>query len=210
MDKDTADSGYADVLESQTGKKWKVILDVQRPYRWNLKRLKPGMTLDVGCGMGRNLVSLPQGSVGVDFNKHSVSKARTLGCDAYTADDFFSDQKYVSKEPVFDSILLSHVLEHLTLEESDDVLNMYLPYLKDGGRVIVICPQEKGYATPPSQDSADAHATAEAHVTFLDSMDIQKILKTPGLDIEKTYSFPFPRKMGKIFRYNETVVVGRK
>jgi 2-polyprenyl-3-methyl-5-hydroxy-6-metoxy-1,4-benzoquinol methylase len=205
VDKNTADSGYADRLESLTHKRWKVILDVQRPYRWNLKRLNPGITLDVGCGVGRHLVNLPHGSVGIDFNEHSVSKAKSSGYDAYTPDDFFSDEKYKDRQPKFDSILLSHVLEHLTLEESHDVLSTYLPYLKKGGRVIVICPQEKGYASPPK-----GHAKGEAHVTFLDSVGIQNILRNLSLGIEAAYSFPFPRRMGKIFRHNETVVVGKK
>lgn len=205
MDENTADSGYADRLESLTHKRWKVVLDVQRPYRWNLKRLKPGVTLDVGCGVGRHLANLSQGSVGIDFNEHSISKARSLGYEAYTPEDFQADEKYKDKQPAFDSILLSHVLEHLTLEQSHDVLSTYLPYLKEGGRAIVMCPQEKGYATPPK-----GHAKGEAHVTFLDSNDIQEILGNLGLGIERAYSFPFPRRMGKIFRYNETVVVGKK
>ena len=88
MDKNTADSEYADRLERLTNKKWKVILDVQRPYRWNLKRLNPGLTLDIGCGVGRHLVNLPRGSVGIDLNKHSVSKVKSLGCDAYIPEEF--------------------------------------------------------------------------------------------------------------------------
>jgi SAM-dependent methyltransferase len=205
VDKNTADSDYADRLEGLTRKKWKVILDVQRPYRWNVKRLNPGKTLDIGCGVGRHLVNLPHGSVGIDFNEHAVSKARSSGYDAYTLEDFLADAKYENKEPVFDSILLSHVLEHLTLEESHEALSTYLPYLKEGGRVIVICPQEKGYASAPMGDGS-----GEAHVTFLDSIAIQKILKNFGLGIDATYSFPFPRPIGKIFRHNETVVVGKK
>jgi SAM-dependent methyltransferase len=205
VDKHTADSDYADRLERLTHKKWKVLLDVQRPYRWNLKRLNPGVTLDIGCGVGRHLVNLPQESVGLDFNKRAVSLAQSLGYDAYTPEDFFSEEKYQDKQPRFDSILLSHVLEHLTLEESDNILSTYLPYLKEGGKVIVICPQEKGYASPPM-----GHAKGEEHVTFLDSVGIQKILKKLGLTINTTYSFPFPRMMGRIFRHNETVVVAKK
>jgi SAM-dependent methyltransferase len=205
VDKATADSDYADRLERLTHKRWKVILDVQRPYRWNLKRLNPGKTLDVGCGVGRHLIHLPHGSVGIDFNESSVSKVRSSGYDAYTPEEFFSDEKYGNEQPAFDSILLSHVLEHLTLDESRDALSTYLPYLKEGGRVIVMCPQEKGYATPPQ-----GHTKGEAHVTFLDSIDIQEILKRFGLEIDAAYSFPFPRRMGKIFRHNETVVVGKK
>lgn len=205
MDQNAADSGYADRLETLTQKKWKVLLDVQRPYRWNIKRLKPGKTLDIGCGVGRHLAHLPDGSVGLDFNQHSISKARSLGCEAYTPEDFFSHEKYRDKEPRFDSILLSHVLEHLTVDESHTVISTYLPYLRKGGKVIAICPQEKGYATPPQ-----GRARGEDHVTFLDAEGIEEILKDLGLEITAAYSFPFPRGMGKVFRHNETVVVGEK
>lgn len=205
VDQNAADSGYADRLETLTQKKWKVLLDVQRPYRWNIKRLNPGKTLDIGCGVGRHLAHLPDGSVGLDFNEHSIAKAKSSGCEAYVPEDFFSEEKYRDKEPRFDSVLLSHVLEHLTLEESHTVISTYLPYLKKGGKVIAICPQEKGYATPPR-----GHARGEDHVTFLDAEGIGKIMKNLGLGIKAAYSFPFPRRMGRIFRHNETVVVGEK
>jgi DNA primase len=29
---------------------WKQLLDVQRPYRWHIRRLELGFVLDVGCG----------------------------------------------------------------------------------------------------------------------------------------------------------------
>jgi SAM-dependent methyltransferase len=200
MDSDAADADYADRLERKTTKRWKLLLDVQRPYRWNLRRLQLGRTLDVGCGVGRNLVNLPEGSVGVDFNALAVGRTRALGCEAYTTEDFLA----APQEP-FDSILLSHLLEHLTLEESHSIVDTYVPYLRNGGRVIVICPQEKGYATPPT-----GHAEGELHRTFLDSAAIQNILRKAGLEIDRAYSFPFPRVAGKAFRYNETVVAGRK
>jgi SAM-dependent methyltransferase len=47
------------------------------PYRWNLHRLLGGRrVLDAGCGIGRNLVGLEAGSVGVDHNPHSVEHCR--------------------------------------------------------------------------------------------------------------------------------------
>src|SRR3954451_8706600 len=123
METDTADSGYTDRLERLAATRWKVLMDVQRPYRWNLKRLNPGKTLDVGCGIGRNLVSLPPGSVGVDHNPHSVSKAKARGCEAYVPEEFFSVESRENEGPEFDSILLGHVLEHLTPEQSGEILS---------------------------------------------------------------------------------------
>ena len=73
---DTSSSEYADRLRRKEYARWKQVLDVQAPYRWNLKRQKLGRTLDVGCGIGRNLVSLSDDSVGVDHNEDSVAEAR--------------------------------------------------------------------------------------------------------------------------------------
>ena len=51
-------ASYADRLRRKEDARWKQVLDVQAPYRWNLRRQELGRTLDVGCGIGRNLVSL--------------------------------------------------------------------------------------------------------------------------------------------------------
>src|SRR4051794_16936807 len=55
----TAGHEYADRLNALQGKKWKKWLNVQAPYRANLRRYKLGRTLDIGCGNGRNLGALP-------------------------------------------------------------------------------------------------------------------------------------------------------
>ena len=49
----TADPAYTARLRDLEGRGWKQRLDVQAPYRWNLRRLHPGLTLDVGCEIGR-------------------------------------------------------------------------------------------------------------------------------------------------------------
>ena len=41
---DTRSSEYAVRLQSLSGARWKQVLDVQRPYRWNLKRQGLGRT----------------------------------------------------------------------------------------------------------------------------------------------------------------------
>lgn len=37
-----------------------------------------------------------------------------------------------------------------------------------------------------------------------------EILQKAGGRVERAYSFPLPRTFGKVFTYNETVVVGDK
>jgi SAM-dependent methyltransferase len=193
-EKSTAEQEYTERLETLTGKRWKEVLDVQRPYRWNIRRLDLGRTLEVGSGIGRLLLHLPQGSVGVDHNAHSVARANELGAESYSTDDFFSSGRFSPGE--FDSVLMAHLLEHLTPEQTREILRDYLPYVRPGGKVAVICPQEKGYATD------------ETHVTFLSPEDIVRVLETAGIKVVRSYSFPFPRPVGKVFAYNETVVLG--
>ncbi len=193
MSDDTTSEAYAQRLERLEGARWKRLLDVQRPYRWNLRRLGLGRTLDVGCGIGRNLVSLPTGSLGVDHNATSVQTARERGLDAITSAEF--DERYPEPpaRPEYDSILLAHVLEHMTRDEGLWLLRHYLPHART--KVAVICPQEKGYTTDAT------------HVTFLDGSDIAGMLEEVGLRVQRVSSFPFPRVLGKVFAYNETVVV---
>src|SRR5207247_11057189 len=75
----TRGEDYADRLIGLQMARWKRWLDVQAPFRWNLRRLDPGFTLDIGCGIGRNLLHLRGHSVGVDTNEHCVRTARARG-----------------------------------------------------------------------------------------------------------------------------------
>lgn len=196
MSDGTQDSSYAERLQKKQGVWWKQILPVQLPYRLNLKRQKLGRTLDIGCGIGRNLPMLPPGSLGVDHNELSVAMARKNGMNAVTVDEFGAGDD--ARPSSFDSFLLAHVLEHMTEAESHDLLTSYLPYLRRGGSVFVVCPQEVGYRSDPT------------HVSFTTDADISRICRDVGLTTVKAYSFPFPRPVGKLFIYNEFCVLATK
>ena len=43
--RDTTGDDYAQRLRDKEGARWKQLLDVQRPYRWNLRRLQLGNRL---------------------------------------------------------------------------------------------------------------------------------------------------------------------
>ena len=175
---------------------WKKALNVQAPYRWNLRRQRLGRTLDVGCGIGRNLATLDPGSVGVDHNEHSVAVAREAGVTALTVAEWEESPLRVPES--FDGILLAHVIEHMTRAEGVALLRDYLPYLRPGGKVFFVCPQERGYASDAT------------HVWFATGEDLADLAREVGLQPEPWFSFPFPRWAGKPFIYNEFCLLATK
>lgn len=193
---DTRDEHYTRRLATLEGAWWKRALDVQRPYRWNLRRLHLGATLDVGCGLGRNLVALAPGSVGVDHNTASVAEARCRGLTALDPAAFETSPHAL--HAAFDSLLFAHVLEHLGPDEGRRLVETYLPYLRPAGTVVFICPQERGYAQDPT------------HVRFVDFDAIGALATDSGLTVRRHYSFPFPRPVGRVFPYNEFVLIAAK
>lgn len=188
--------GEAAYTERLIGPWWKPTSIVQAPYRWNIRRLGLGRTLDVGCGVGRNLLHLDRNGVGVDTNQHSVAIARGRGLSAYTAEAFSDSPEAVAES--FDGLLFAHVLEHMTHVEAAALVGEYLPYVRHGGKVVFIVPQEAGFASD------------DTHVEFVGEETIDRIRAGHGLEPISTASFPLPRVAGRVFRHNETVAVSRR
>jgi 2-polyprenyl-3-methyl-5-hydroxy-6-metoxy-1,4-benzoquinol methylase len=191
----TASRDYADRLVRLEAARWKQVIDVQAPYRWNIRRLRLGRTLDVGCGIGRNLHHLGADAVGVDHNADSVAVARSRGLTAYASDEFRDSPDAVHGS--YDTLLLAHVVEHMKRDSAVGLLAGHLMFLRPAGRVVLITPQEAGYRS----DST--------HVRFVDFDGAADLAAAIGFEIERKYSFPFPRMAGKIFAYNEFVTVTR-
>lgn len=187
MNESTRDDSYASRLAAREGVWWKRALDVQAPYRWNLRRQHLGRTLDVGCGIGRNLATLSSASVGVDHNEAAIRECRRRGFTAYTDTEWLAGA--ARREGQFEALLLAHVVEHV--EDPPALLQMYLGALRSGGTVFMICPQERGYASDPT------------HVRFSDGEFLQELARECGLEAGDWFSFPFPRWAGRIFTYNE-------
>lgn len=191
----TESTEYAERLQRLAGARWKRLLNVQAPYRRRLRRYNLGVTLDVGCGIGRNLPALTEGSHGVDHNPDSIRFAHGLGLSACTTDYLVAyPDHHVGR---YDSLLFAHVLEHMTRAEGEALVGEYLRYLKPGGRVLLICPQERGYRSD------------ETHVEYLDGADLQGMAREAGLIPEPPSSFPLPKRAGRWFTYNETHVLSR-
>jgi 2-polyprenyl-3-methyl-5-hydroxy-6-metoxy-1,4-benzoquinol methylase len=192
----TEGADYTERLQRLGGASWKRVLDVQAPYRWNIRRLKLGHTLDVGCGIGRNLSHLGGNGVGVDHNPASIEACRAMGLRAYTIEDFLASE--YARRDAFDSLLAAHLLEHLAEPDARAIVESYLPYVRTGGTIVFITPQERGYASDAT------------HVRFVDFPEAAANARAMGLEVTRQYSFPFPRVAGKAFTYNEFVTIARK
>ena len=192
----TASPAYAERLASLERRGLRRFVDVQAPYRWNLRRLHLGRTLDVGCGLGRNILNLGDGSVGVDHNPDSIGIARARGLNAYTVEEFLASAD--ARPAGFDTLLYAHVLEHMPRAAAVQLVRDYLPFLRVDGRACFITPQERGYASDAT------------HVEFVDIDGLRSIAAEAGLDVERTYSFPLPRAFGKLFTYNEFILVASR
>jgi SAM-dependent methyltransferase len=192
----TESPAYTERLARLESVWWKRILPVQAPYKAHLRGLKLGFVLDIGCGLGRNLLHLNGNGVGVDHNPQSIETSRSAGLEAYLEEDFLKSKWGEGAQ--FDSILLSHILEHMDAASASALVRSYLPYLRSQGRVVMLCPQSAGFAADPT------------HVTYFDSQKLEELARTLGLTVDKKYSFPFPQWVGRFFKYNEFVVIARK
>ena len=170
----TDDRDYTDRLVGSSGARWKRLLNVQAPYRWNLRRLHPGRTLDVGCGIGRNLDHLDGNGVGVDTNPTSVAEARRRGFEAHTVEevacrgDRRRDASTRCSSPTCSNTWSAGRGGGPRRPE-------YLPIPPSpAGLVITIVPQEAGYASDAT------------HVEFLDADDVASMYADQGVTASRS------------------------
>jgi SAM-dependent methyltransferase len=190
----TEDPDYTERLKRLEQPRWKRVLDVQAPYRHKLRELFGDReVLEIGCGLGRCLSHLAPHGVGVDHNRYSIDVCRERGFTAFTTEEF-GDTEY-AKPGRFGGLLAAHLIEHMPRPDAVDILGGYLGYLAPAARVVLICPQERGYAADPT------------HVAYTDLDGLRDIAGQLGLEVDDGLSFPLPRAAGKVFRYNEFILV---
>ena len=98
-----------------------------------------GSVLDVGCGYGRYMRLLQARGVavtGIDAGTDIVAANRAAGLNCCSPDELFKGNLRVQ------TILMSHVIEHLTPNDLFAFLDRLLDRLDDGGFLVIATPLE--------------------------------------------------------------------
>ena len=190
----TQSDDYAQRLVSLQSVAWKERIRFLDPYGWHIRHVCKGSVLEIGSGIGRNLRALKGRSLGVDHNESAVNYANSRGLESVTVEQFFSRKGKNSDK--FDTLLMSHVLEHIDEATQNQIFDQFLTYLGPGSRIVLICPQEKGFDSDPT------------HIRWVDSSALSEVLKSLGCIDIKVNSFPLSRRLGEVFIYNQFVAIG--
>jgi 2-polyprenyl-3-methyl-5-hydroxy-6-metoxy-1,4-benzoquinol methylase len=95
--------------------------------------------LDLGCGNGRLLLSLPKDCkyLGVDFSEKLIEEARKLHHDKeFIADDLTSNELWEQLK-TYDAIYMVASLHHVQQKDVNDVFKNCHKHLKDNGLLVV-------------------------------------------------------------------------
>lgn len=174
-------------------KKIRLVGTEERPMNivyFILREYFHGKVLDVGCGLGRHLMLMPEGSFGIDLypNKELSGKYEILIHDINNGLPF--------KDESFDVIFGSHILEHLVSPYK--ILKEFHRCLKWDGRLIVGVPN-------PGCIYFDFYELTEEsdwseHLYSWNLKQGIRFITNCGFEVEDTYcNFPFSKKFGKIW-----------
>jgi SAM-dependent methyltransferase len=100
-------------------------------YIWELKYLSgsPKTVLDIGCGEGKIMGLIKQDSwkvVGIDIHGEAVRKAKKSGVydEVFQGDLVKTLEKLVRQKKKYDLVFCSQVIEHITREEGNKLLDL--------------------------------------------------------------------------------------
>lgn len=190
------DKDYTDYQANRSLlRKW-----VRRAYLRSAASQLTGPTLDFGCGVGELLERLPGGSRGLEYNQATVEFCRRKGLQVDAYDGFVDDWNLsvLAPESRFDSMVISHVLEHL--EGPAQVLRRLLLASQRLGvrRVLVIVPGRAGFRIDAT------------HHTFVnrDLLSRVGIVQGTGFSMQRTRYFPGNlHRIGDWFPHHELQVL---
>lgn len=169
---------------------------VRRAYLRSATKLLRGASLDIGCGAGDLLSMLPAGSVGLELNKEAVRYGNERGLDVryYDGDEDGWALGAIKSDDQFQSIVISHVLEHLA--EPEIVLGRILTWAakRNVSRVLVVVPGPVGFRADPT------------HVVYIDQEMLAKSEVVSGTTFRLSEASYFPLNLsaaGEYFRHQE-------
>lgn len=96
------------------------------------------MKLEIGCGL----------------KKHKGYQ--TIDVEEYAHPDYLGDFRTMSFKEV-DEIRSHHLFEHFSRKESEDILNLWRGWLKNGGRLIIETPDFEGICKTFTNDTLQKH-----------------------------------------------------
>lgn len=136
---------------------------VRAAYLRRHRALVRGATLDYGCGVGELLRLLPPDSEGAEISAEAVSYCRSQGLTVRQL-ELSEEELDISWIPDgrFQTVLLSHVLEHLADPASGLREILRVGAAKGLSRVVVVVPGWAGYLTDPT------------HRTFVDEAYLRR------------------------------------
>ena len=155
--------------------------------RYWIKKYFKGRCLDVGCGKGRHLKLMPEGSIGIDIFPVKLDRYDFLACDVNYGLPF--------KDESFDCILASHIIEHV--ESPYGLLREFWRILKKGGWLIVAIPNPQCLFF----DYYELYEPWNEHIYSWDIKSMKRFLMNSGFEVVEIYcNFPFNEKVGRIFQ----------
>jgi len=150
---------------------------------------RPRAVLDVGCGRGLNgEIAHGKGAyvVGIEHWKPSVDAARARMDEVIEADIEHDDSARALGDRRFDLILFGDVLEHT--RDPMGVMNRFLPFLEDGGHVIVSLPNVAAWTVrlgllAGNFEYAQSGILDETHLRFFTRHTAARLVERAGLEL---------------------------
>jgi SAM-dependent methyltransferase len=167
------------------------------PWLRATARFVQGPAVDLGCGVGELLARLPHGSIGLEINRTTIDHCVAHGLDVSYYDgsvDGWGLAPVRERDTRFDTLVLSHVLEHL--DDPAAVLHALLVSAGEIGmrQVLVVVPGRAGYASD------------DTHRTFVDRDYLARPDIVDGTSFRAGPTSFFPgnvRAVGDRFTYHE-------
>jgi 2-polyprenyl-3-methyl-5-hydroxy-6-metoxy-1,4-benzoquinol methylase len=158
---------------------------------------RPREVLDVGCGIGLNGVAAKETGArvtGIEIVPESIERAKRV-LDDVLAIDITSDEAVERglRGRKFDLFLFADVLEHVV--DPRAVLARLLPYLEDGGRVIVSLPNVAAWPVrlgllAGNFEYQQSGILDDSHLRFFTRESAQRLVASVGLEVLRVEQNP--------------------